>query len=125
MKGSTHYFHSMYLCVCASQLVTHGDRALSAITAPTSLRRPLTIMLLLPWLQIHSFHSICIWREGWRQTEAYDEKGTEEKQEIKIFILFFSCWCFLFSVLSICCFNPHMIPCPFPQSDTNVGKTSF
>lgn len=44
-------------------MVTRGDRALSAITAPVSPQRPLAIMLLLPWLRIDLFHSICIERE--------------------------------------------------------------
>ena len=79
------FIQRVCVCVCETQLVTHGDRALSAITAPASPQWPLTIMLLLPWLQIHWFHFVFIWRDG----KVWDDKGREEK-DIKIF--FFLCF---------------------------------
>lgn len=65
-----------------TQMVTRGDRALSAITAPVSPQRPLAIMLLLPWLQIHSFHSICIGRE----MEGRASERQEREKHLFIFL---------------------------------------
>ena len=96
------------VCVSETQLVTHGDRALSAITAPASPQRPLTIMLLLPWLQIHSFHSICIWRERDEgRSNVRDERGkkTESRKETILFFFFFS--------LYVLYLSPHHLPLCF------------
>lgn len=65
MKGlHTAFIQHMCVCVC---VWAHNDRLLLAIIAPTSQWRPLTMMLLLPWLQINSCYSICIWRERERE----------------------------------------------------------
>ena len=71
-------------CVCETQLVTHGDRALSAITAPASLRRPLTIMLLLPWLQIHVPPHLHLERELWRNSIRREREDGKKDRETEI-----------------------------------------